>query len=35
MRKKWGGGVMGIKAQHVLRARERLHAKELASKGQA
>jgi len=34
-RKKWGGGVMGIKAQHVIRARERAHAKELASKGQA
>jgi len=34
-RKKWGGGVMGIKAQHVQRARERAIQKELASKGQA
>jgi len=34
-RKKWGGGVMGIKAQHVQRARERAVQKELASKGQA
>jgi len=34
-RKKWGGGVMGIKAQHVQRARERAIHKELASKGQA
>jgi len=34
-RKKWGGGVMGIKAQHVQRARERAVQKELISKGQA
>jgi len=34
-RKKWGGGVMGIKAQHVQKARERAVQKELASKGQA
>jgi len=33
-RKKWGGGVMGIKAQHVQRARQRAIQKELASKGQ-
>jgi len=32
-RKKWGGGIMGIKAQHVMRARERAIQKELASKG--
>jgi large subunit ribosomal protein L7Ae len=32
-RSKWGGGVMGIKAQHVQRARERAIQKELASKG--
>jgi len=34
-RKKWGGGIMGIKAQHVQRARERAVQKELVSKGQA
>jgi len=34
-RKKWGGGIMGIKAQHVQRFRERAIQKELASKGQA
>jgi len=34
-RKKWGGGVMGIKAQHVQRARQLAVQKELASKGQA
>jgi len=34
-RKKWGGGIMGIKAQHVQRSRQRAIAKELASKGQA
>jgi len=33
-RKKWGGGVMGIKAQHVQRLRERAIQKEAASKGQ-
>jgi len=34
-RKKWGGGVMGMKAQHVQRARQLAVQKELASKGQA
>jgi len=34
-RKKWGGGVMGIKAQHVQRSRALAVQKELASKGQA
>jgi len=34
-RKKWGGGVMGIKAQHVQKARALAIQKELASKGQA
>jgi len=34
-RKKWGGGVMGIKAQHVQRERQLAVQKELASKGQA
>lgn len=34
-RKKWGGGVMGIKAQHVSRARQLAIQRELASKGQA
>jgi len=34
-RKKWGGGIMGIKAQHVQRAREHAIAKEAASKGRA
>lgn len=29
-RKRWGGGVMGIKAQHVLKAREKAKAKEVA-----
>jgi len=33
-RRKWGGGIVGIKAQHVIRKREKQHAKELASKGQ-
>jgi large subunit ribosomal protein L7Ae len=31
-RKRWGGGVMGIKAQHVTRKRERAVAKEQAGK---
>jgi len=31
-RKKWGGGTVGIKAQHVIRGREKLVAKELAGK---
>lgn len=31
-RKKWGGGVMGVKAQAVTRLRERARAKELAQK---
>jgi len=34
-RKKWGGGIMGIKAQHVQKARALAVQKELASKGQA
>jgi len=34
-RKKWGGGVMGMKAQHVQKARQLAVQKELASKGQA
>jgi len=33
-RKKWGGGVMGIKAQHVIRAQKQAIQKEAASKGQ-
>jgi len=33
-RKKWGGGEMGIKAQHVQRARQLAIQKEAASKGQ-
>jgi len=32
-RRKWGGGIVGIKAQHVIRQREKVAAKELASKG--
>jgi len=32
-RKKWGGGLVGIKATHVIRKREKVAAKELASKG--
>jgi large subunit ribosomal protein L7Ae len=32
-RRKWGGGIVGIKAQHVIRKREKIIAKELASKG--
>jgi len=31
-RKKWGGGVMGLKHEHVQKARARLAAKEAASK---
>jgi len=31
-RKKWGGGIMGVKATHVIRAREKAHAKELVGK---
>jgi large subunit ribosomal protein L7Ae len=31
-RKKWGGGVMGVKANHVIKARERAAAKELIGK---
>jgi len=31
-RKKWGGGIMGIKANHVIRAREKAAAKELIGK---
>jgi len=31
-RKKWGGGVMGVKATHVIRAREKAAAKELIGK---
>jgi len=31
-RKKWGGGVMGVKANHVIRAREKQAAKELIGK---
>jgi large subunit ribosomal protein L7Ae len=33
MRRKHGGGTVGIKAQHVIRKREKVAAKELASKG--
>jgi large subunit ribosomal protein L7Ae len=29
-RKKWGGGIMGIKAQHVIRKREKVRAREAA-----
>jgi len=32
-RRKWGGGLVGIKATHVIRKREKVAAKELASKG--
>jgi len=31
-RKKWGGGIMGVKAQAVIRSRERARAREAASK---
>jgi large subunit ribosomal protein L7Ae len=31
-RKKWGGGIMGVKANHVIRAREKAAAKELIGK---
>jgi len=31
-RKRWGGGIVGVKAQHVIRARERAAAKELVGK---
>jgi len=31
-RKKWGGGVVGIKAQHVIRQREKLIAREVAKR---
>jgi len=31
-RKRWGGGIMGVKAQAVIRKRERAHARELAAK---
>jgi len=31
-RKKWGGGVVGVKATHVIRAREKAAAKELVGK---
>jgi len=31
-RKKWGGGIVGVKAQHVIRSREKVIAKELAGK---
>jgi large subunit ribosomal protein L7Ae len=30
--RKWGGGVMGVKSQHVMRARQHLLEKELAKK---
>jgi len=33
--KKWGGGIMGIKAQEVIRKREKLLAKEAAQKAKA
>jgi len=33
VRRKWGGGLVGIKATHVIRKREKIAAKELASKG--
>jgi large subunit ribosomal protein L7Ae len=29
-RKRWGGGIMGIKAQHVIRDREKAKQRELA-----
>merc|ERR1719389_1189570 len=32
--KKWGGGIMGIKNQHMMRARQRLRDIELAKKAQ-
>jgi large subunit ribosomal protein L7Ae len=31
-RRNWGGGIMGIKNQHMIRARERLREIELAKK---
>jgi large subunit ribosomal protein L7Ae len=31
-RRKWGGGIMGMKANHVITQRNRLHAKEQADK---
>jgi len=31
-RKKWGGGVMGMKAQHVIKQRERTVARELTKR---
>jgi len=32
LRKHWGGGVMGIKNQHMITARERIREIELAKK---
>ena len=32
LRRKWGGGIMGIKNQHMMAARERLNEIELAKK---
>jgi len=34
-RRNWGGNVMGIKARHVIRNRERVRARELAAKAKA
>jgi len=34
-RKKWGGGIMGFKAQHIVRQKERILAKELAARSKA
>jgi len=34
-RRKWGGGILGAKANAVIRKREKVKQKELASKGQA
>jgi len=31
-RRNWGGGIMGIKNQHMIRAREKLREIELAKK---
>lgn len=31
-RRKWGGGTVGIKAQHVIRKREKIAAREAAGK---